>query len=203
MSHKNIKGFTLLEVLVAVFIFTIAAVIMTSALHNVLNMQSETEAKASRLAELQMSFLMLSRDIEQALDRPITNAKNTRENAFIGTASNITLTRGGFQNPDSRLNRSTLQRIRYTMQNEQLVRVTWPVLDQVAATQPNTRSLLSSISDIRFEYLDDHGTFRHDWPPSNQSNSPPLPRGVRITLTLNHWGKITQFYLIKGQAFSG
>jgi general secretion pathway protein J len=203
MHHKKlVKGFTLLEVLVALFIFTIAAVIMTSALHNILNIQGETEKHATRISELQMAFLLMSRDIEQAIDRPITNAKSTKESAFVGAADQLTFTHGGMANPDGQLQRSTLQRVSYHLENGKLIRETWAVLDQVPATHPNERTLLHGVTEMRIEYLDLNGTFRHSWPPAEQTNSSPLPRGVRISLTLENWGKITQFYVIAGQAFA-
>ncbi|MDR3478883.1 MAG: type II secretion system minor pseudopilin GspJ [Gammaproteobacteria bacterium] len=202
MSHKKCrKGFTLLEVLVALFIFTIIAVIMTSALHNILNIQAETEKHASRINELQMTFLLMSRDIEQTIDRPITNAKGMKESAFVGAADQLAFTHGGMANPEGQLQRSTLQRVSYHLENGKLIRETWNVLDQVPTTHGNSRTLLNAVTEMRIEYLDQNGIFRHSWPAAEQTNSPPLPRGVRISLTLEKWGKITQFYVISGQAF--
>jgi len=203
MPHKNsfAKGFTLLEVLVALFIFTIAAVIMTSALHNILNIQGVTEKHAERLTELQMTFLLLSRDIEQTLDRPITNAKGIKENALIGASDSFSLTHGGLANPEGELLRSTLQRVRYHVENGELIRETWKALDQVATSEESSRSLLKTVKDMRVEYLDQNNTFRTNWPATEETHSEPLPRGVRITLTLEKWGKISQFYIIAGRAF--
>jgi type II secretion system protein J len=60
-------GFTLLEILIALFIFTIVSMILVSALHNVLNNQAATEKKAHQLAKLQIAMLLMSRDIEQTI----------------------------------------------------------------------------------------------------------------------------------------
>lgn len=201
LKRSLMKGFTLLEVLVALFIFTIAAVIMTSALHNVLNIQAETEEHAARIAELQLSFLFLSRDLEQAIDRPISDAKGTKTSAFLGDSDQMTFTHGGVYNPLGTLQRSTLQRVNYHIESGQLIRESWAVLDQTASSQASSRTLLHGIKEMRIEYLDENNAFRHRWPAAEQTNAAPLPRGVRISLTLTNWGSITQFYVISGQAF--
>src|SRR6185312_5679581 len=107
--NRHDYGFTLLEIIIALFIFSIVSIIIVSALHNVLNTQAATEKKAARLAELQIALLLLSRDIEQTVNRPIVNASGMLE-GFIGSSHTITFTHAGFVNPFGQLQRSTLQR---------------------------------------------------------------------------------------------
>jgi len=200
MLH-NKKGFTLLEVLIALFIFTIVAIIMTSALHNTLNIQTATEKHAQRLSQLQIALLLVSQDLEQTIDRPITDAKGSLQGAFIGTPTSITFTHGGFANPFGKLNRSTLQRANYHFEKNTFIRETWPVLDQVSRTLSKNRKLLEEVTDLRFEFLDGKGVFHNNW-PAEQYPTSNLPRAVRITLTLKNWGKLSQLYLIQGQSFA-
>src|SRR5437762_2019018 len=89
-------GFTLLEILIALFIFTILSFLLTAALRTVINAQSGTEDKALRLRELQMILLTMSRDIEQTVNRPITNAVGKEEAAFVGTENGFVFTHTGF-----------------------------------------------------------------------------------------------------------
>lgn len=191
------KGFTLLEILIALFIFTIISIIMATTLHTVFTSQSGTEKKAEKIAKLQMTFLIFSRDFEQSIDRPITNAKNMPENAFIGTPRMVTLTHGGLKNPAGEMQRSTLQRTQYSLQNHQLIRESWDVLDQTAKTVPEKRVLYQGVNDLRFEYLDSKGKFLNNWPEQNSQD--PLPVAIRVSLSLQNWGKITELYLLKGQ----
>lgn len=192
--RKN-NGFTLLEILIALFIFTIVSIIMVSGLRTVLNSQAVTEKQADKLANLQITLLLLSRDIEQAINRPITSAKGGVDPAFIGTPKTLVFTHAGFANPQGQLQRSTLQRSQYSLEKGNLLRETWQVLDQTAKTLPSQRILLDSLSDLRFEYLDQQGKFTNNWPADGISQS-ALPRGVRIHLTIKNWGNITQFYLL-------
>jgi general secretion pathway protein J len=199
---KKTAGFTLLEILVALFIFTIIAVIMTRALHTVFDSQAVTEKRAARLGELQMSTLLLSRDMEQMIDRPIKNAERTTEAALIGTAKNITFTHGGLANPLGQLQRSTLQRTSYFVEKNNLVRQTWEVLDQAPTSKPSNRILLKDVTSIRFDYLDVEGHYNNRWPPPNKPKAPVFPKAVKVTLVIAHWGTMTQTYLIPGNTLA-
>lgn len=203
MSHNHPKqstGFTLLEIMIALFIFAIVSMILVSALHNILNEQSDVEKKAARLAQLQITLLLLSRDIEQTIDRPITNAAGKTED-FLGAPHAITFTHAGLANPFGTIHRATLQRTRYQIENHHLIRMTWPVLDQTTKTVSDSRNLLNHLddTDLTFEYLDSKGTFQTTWPPRDKQEA-KLPRAVRVSINIPNWGNITQLYLITGQS---
>lgn len=197
--QSGTEGFTLLEILIALFIFTILSTIMAAALRSVINSQSGTEKKAERLRQLQMAVLMLSRDIEQAVNRPILSALGKEEAAFIGTPRNFIFTHAGFANLTSYHARSTLQRTEYSWNEDTLSRLTWPVLDQAPQTKAHTKQLLTNVSDVHFEYLTNSGRFSDHWPLDND-DSQPLPRAIRIYVTISQWGKLSQLYIIAAQS---
>src|SRR5579862_9001716 len=97
--NKNKHGFTLLEILIALFIFSIVSMIMVGALHTVFNSQSTTAKHAAALTKLQIAFLLMSHDLEQTINRPITNAKGIVEAPFVGTHDTVTFTHAGAANP--------------------------------------------------------------------------------------------------------
>lgn len=194
---RNKLGFTLLEILIALFIFTLVSVIMATGLHTVFKAQAATEKKADAFSELQIALLLLSRDLEQATNRPITNAKSIVENALIGTPRSVTFTHAGHANPRGLLQRSTLQRTHYFIDKQNLIREIWEVLDQSTKTAGTQRVLLDSVEDLRFEYLDNRGQFQKNWPPTDNQQA-GLPHAVRIHFTLKNWGKMSQIYLLAG-----
>lgn len=193
MRHS--RGFTLLEILIALFIFSIVSMIMVSALHTVFTSQSNTARHADALSKLQIVYLLMSRDFEQTMNRPITNAKNIVDPSFVGTTDTVTFTHGGLSNPMNMMQRSTLQRTQYSLNNERLMRSIWPVLDQTQKTLPSNRIILKSVTALRFDYLDAKGQFQNNWPPADQKEA-IFPRAVRVTLTLKNWGTFSQLYLI-------
>jgi general secretion pathway protein J len=201
MRNKHQYGFTLLEILIALFIFTIVATITTEALHTTINNQRALSKRSRAFTELQMTLLLLSRDIEGAVLRPITNAKNSYESALTGSSSEFSLTRGGVQNPQSQLRTSQLQRVHYVEINDTLYRERWLALDSTPKTPHEKRALLHHVSKIRFEYLDDQRRFHDRFPPP-ESTKDELPRAIRVSLTLKKEGNITQLYLLPEQSIS-
>jgi general secretion pathway protein J len=197
MKNKD-KGFTLLEILIALFIFTIISMILVSSLRSVMDSVSLTENKADRLRKLQMALLVMSRDVEQAINRPVMNVNGKVEAAFVGSAHGFTFTHTGFANPTHTVARSTMQRTVYQWQDEAMSRITWDVLDQAPKSQSHERSILTGVTEGHFKYLDKNGRFYNEWPLNGQ-DSEPLPRAVRVYLTLANWGTLTQLYVIPVQ----
>lgn len=200
--QNKISGFTLLEILVALFIFTILSLMLASGLRTVIDAEASTEAHAERLRVLQMTLLLMSRDIEQTVNRPILNAAGHQDPAFIGDSKGFSFTHGGLANPDATIARSSLQRTAYTWQDNRIWRTSWLVLDQAPASQPHKRPLLTNVTAASFEYLDGAGKLQPNWPSSGENNQ-PLPRAVKITLTLDKWGTLSQLYLISATPSQG
>lgn len=195
---NNKSGFTLLEILIALFIFTILSLMLTSALHNMINFQAGVEAKAERLRNLQMALLVMSRDVEQVVNRSVMNTHGTKEVAFIGSHDSFTFTHAGFANLTSHTPQSSLQRTTYVWEDHSLKRMTWAALDQAPGSIMHSRTLLLKVKDAHFQYLDKEGHFHDQWPLVEQPNQ-SLPRAVRIELTLSTWGILSQLYVISAQ----
>src|SRR5580658_4658271 len=123
VRKRSAFGFTLLEILIALFIFSILSLMMVGGLRSVINAQSGGEDKAERLRNLQMVILIMSRDIEQAINRPELNAAGQEEAAFLGTPQMMTFTHVGFANPTGAVARSTLQRTGYSFNEDTLIRL--------------------------------------------------------------------------------
>lgn len=187
------KGFTLLEILVALFVFTILSMVLMSALHHVIDIQQHTEAKAMRLRQLQMALLTFAKDVEQTIDRSINNG-GKREAAFIGSAKGFTFTHGGYANPNGQASQSHLQRARYQFSEQAIWRLTWPKLDGAAVLKPNARLLLH-VSTAYFSYLDKEGHFHSEWPIGDEKKQ-ALPCAVKMTLTFSDWGTLSQLYAV-------
>jgi general secretion pathway protein J len=192
------NGFTLLEILIALFVFTIVSVILVTALHRVIDAQTVTENKALKLRQLQMTFLTISRDIEQIVNRPITDATGKEEGAFVGSPHHFFFTHGGYAKPMQFLRDSSLQRAGYFFYENSLWRKTFSVLDQAPQSQAKSRVLLSNLKNANFAYLDNQGEFHDSWASEARAQD-PLPRAIRIQLTISQWGKISQLYVIPAE----
>jgi general secretion pathway protein J len=186
------RGFTLLELLVALSIFSVIAVMAYGGLGTVLNQSALTEENAERLAVLQKTYLIMQRDIEQAVPRAIRGQFGGELAPMTGTPM-FTFTRGGWRNP---LNhpRSTLQRVGYTLEDKQLIRHTWTVLDRAQDSEPRHQELLTGIDSAQVRFLDEENDWKEQWPPDQVAEAPGLPRAVEVTLEHERFGPITWLF---------
>lgn len=200
MNRNKSAGFTLLEILIALFIFTILAMLMMRSLHQIINVATRTEERAARLRDLQLTFLLMSRDIEQATNRPIINATGQEEPPFVGDATRFSLTHLGYANVGSVAHQSTLQRSQYDWHEGALWRRVSPALDQAEETKWQSRRLLDKVVAVQFEYLANDGHLVKVWPITAKNEV--LPRAVKMTIRISDWGEVSQLYVIPVQTFA-
>jgi general secretion pathway protein J len=200
-ARKTNRGFTLLEILVALFIFAILAALMASALRTIINAVSGVERQAGQLRQLQFALLVLSRDIEQTVNRSIRNTGGQEELALIGTHDTLSFTHMGSANDAAGAAKSSMQRVQYVFGNGSLSRFVWPVLDQAPSTVSQGRLLLNKLGEGRFEYLSEDNKFYSSWPLTSQP-SLSLPLAIRVFISIPSWGKISQLYVIPTQPIS-
>jgi general secretion pathway protein J len=193
----NYEGFTLLELLVALAIFSLIAVMAYGGLETVLKQQAGTEENAESLAELQKTYLVIQRDIEQAVPRAIRDEFGDEQAPLIGTTL-FQLTRGGWNNPANQP-RSTLQRVGYSLEDRQLIRYAWRVLDRAQDSAPTRQPLAADIESMQVRYLDEAGNWQEQWPPLQAGSNPlanptDFPRAVEMTLEHARFGTLTWLF---------
>ncbi len=196
-SARGLRGFTLLEMLIALAIFGLLAVMSYSGLRAVLEHQFRTEAEADYLAELQKAYLIMQRDIEQVVARPVRNEFGEELAPLVG-AQNLEMTRGGWSNPLGRP-RSTLQRVAWSWTNRQLRRYAWLVLDRAQDTLPVEQLLMDNIEYMQIRYLFANDQWKEQWPDPLQKLEPGaevavLPRAVEVTIEHEHYGPIVWLF---------
>ena len=190
-------GFTLLELLVALSIFGLLATLSYSGLQAVMTTQSQTEIAADRLGELQKLYLIMQRDIEQVVPRSIRDEYGDVQPPLVG-GETLQLTRSGWRNPAGR-QRSHLQRVGYALEEQQLVRYSWAVLDRAQDSEPLVQLLSEAIEQIQVRYLDENNEWKEQWPEMQTSTDPAnapasLPRVVEVTVEHEIYGPIAWLF---------
>ena len=192
------RGFTLVELLIALTIFAVLGVASWKVLHQVIDSKSTLDAQYEQLQQLQKALWLISQDLRSAVDRPIRDNYGTREAAMSSLVPGIklTFTRNGWQNLAT-AKRSELRRIAYVIEEDddgkRLMRYLWPVLDRAPSTEPVKQLLLNPIDRLELQFLDNRGQSTFYWPPGktdDDANRPAIPSGIRLQITLPSLGTI-------------
>jgi len=181
------RGFTLLELLIALAIFALVAAMAYGGLNTMLRTTDGMEARADALRAIQLGWLWVDRDLEQFLDRPIRNEYGDRLAALrVGTPDGdlIEFTRAGWSNPLGEA-RSSLQRVAYRLEDDILYRRWWLVLDRAQDSAPVEEPLLEGVTEVEIRVLDDQRRWQAQWPPLDQDPEAPPARPLAIELRLH------------------
>lgn len=196
---KRIGGFTLVELLVALFITAILFAMGYGALNQALKNRESVQKQQDRLVALQRTMRTLVQDFAQTAPRPVRDGLGTgNEPALLSgnpTGVLVTLTRGGWSNPAG-VQRASLQRVRYVLRDGKLYREAFPVLDAVIDVQPRSRTLIDRVKSVTFRYFEGN-QWRPEWPPANSGGVAAQtliwrPLAVEATIELEDWGKVTR-----------
>ncbi len=198
------KGFTLLELVIAIGIFALMSAMAYGGLNSVMNTRAYADVQADRLAQLQKAFLIIGRDIEQAIARPVRDnyADVLKPISGGGYGSSILeLSRTGRANPMAQ-QRSHLLRVAYAVQEDQLLRRVWPVLDRALDTEPYEGLMLEGVKAVDLRFMDVDRQWQAQWPQPDLSGSdtasPAMPRAVEITIDLEDWGRVRRIFEVVG-----
>jgi general secretion pathway protein J len=207
-QNQPIRGFTLLELLVAIAIFSLLSAIAYSGVQSILRSRETLDDNMTRLAQLQRTVLSLGNDLRQATQRGIRDEYGDTKSPLISNASSsdieidgirLELTHAGYPNPLG-VTRSNLQRVAYAIEEGSLYRLTWTDLDRAPDSLPHKARLCDAINALSFRFLDYDRNWHDQWPPLQSQGVTALPLAVEVTLELADWGDITRLYSLAGES---
>lgn len=195
-STRN--GFTLIEVLVALAVFGVLSVLAYMSLAQTLSNSEMLSARMDRLQSIQRTMTYLSTELLQTAPRPVRvelgEAPIPALQSSFAADFALQLTHGGWPNAAG-TPRSTMQRTAYRLEDGELVRYHWNVLDRTVNNVPIGTVMLDEVDSLTFRFLQVNGEWVDQWPPLVAQGSPPLralPRAVEILLVLPQEGEISR-----------
>jgi general secretion pathway protein J len=192
------KGFTLVEMMVALLIFGLVAAAGVAVMSFSVDNQQVVRARTHRLGELQRARAALKADLAQAAQRPVRDALGQPATRSFGSGEHLTggpllqLVRRGWDNPDQAA-RPSLQAVEYRLTEGRLERRVRPALDGTEPGPPQV--LLTGVREGRVAFL-----IRGQWVEALPNGvAQPLPQAVRLELTLADYGLLSQLFVVTGE----
>lgn len=194
------SGVTLLELLVAIFIFSLISSLAFAGLYQIRQAHDSIHTTMQRVNEIRVALAVMEQDLHYATPRMIRGLTDNVEPAFQGSSA-LTQTQMEWSrsSPDSTPSPQTagLKRVHYYVRDKILYRAVWTHLDRTPDAQAVEHALLSQVDQWRLIF---HGPLNQVfelWPPL--PNNPHLiPNAVDIELQLADFGTLRRLVVIKG-----
>ena len=180
------KGFTLVELLVALAIFALIAGFAYRGLDAMLQSRVALEQDSRKWRDASIFVARLDRDLAAVLARPVKGESGTKlaavssSIATSGPAEGLALTRSGSPLQQNML--AAPQRIAYRLRNGAIERLSWVGLDAAPREEPTAVAVLQPVAALTFRFLAPTGEWRPAWGLPGSDDS--LPAAVEATLQL-------------------
>jgi general secretion pathway protein J len=198
-DKRDGPGFTLLELLVAMAIFSFLSTAMYTGIRQIVLNREVLLEQMDALTHLQRAVRYLNNDFSQLHPRDVRDELGRDRVAALSSDPSqdfaLQLSRDGWRNP-ALAARGTLQRVQYRLEEETLIREYWPAMDNVLGAESRELELLTDVEQFEIAYLDGALEWVPDWPPASLEEpipgapGPGLPKAIRYRLTLTSLGEI-------------
>lgn len=213
---KNNQAFTLMEVLVALFIFSILSILTMRGLQSVLTAKQKAQKTLDLVAELEIAYSIIQQDIEQIINRTAKDTEGGIKLAFISPVDNqaskgelagavtedgynrLEFTRAGVSTSLISYRTCDLQRVAYYHNKDKmLVRHSWRQVDPSKDTLVDKRRLIANVENLEIFFIDAYGRESEKWEVRQAKQtfgymvaSVEQPRGIRINFDIKDYGNI-------------
>jgi general secretion pathway protein J len=202
-------GFTLVEVMIAIFIAAVMFAIGYRALNQGLVFNESLKVSQARVTEIQRGMRVMAQDFAQLAARAARDTQGSGELLPAFSANNrdntlLVFTRTGWSNPAG-IQRPAEQRVRYRFIDGSLIREHWLAVDAALAAEPRQRILLTRLKSVEMRFLDPASrNWRTEWPiatangPVGPANVDEFlltrPLAIEVTIVFEDWGRVQRIF---------
>ncbi len=192
-------GFTLLEMMVALVIFSLIALAGAGILTDGVSSKERLDARQERLNDLALAHAILKADLIQLSRRAVRSGPGRGQRAgFTGgdlgrSQPVLRLVRHGWANPNAAETRSSLQTVEYQLVEGRLVRRAFDRLDPAEDTPSVERSVLGGVSELSLSFYGG-GAWADQW-FAGAGPRTGLPSLVALEMDLEDLGPVRLVFL--------
>ncbi len=206
------QGLTLIELLVALFIFALISGAGVYALRLATEGQAQLALADDQLREWQLARIIIKEDLAQLAPRVVRDDTGARQagpfvgglafenrNPIAGETPLMGFVRRGWANPEDRQPRSTLQYVEYILKADELVRRVRPYLDDAPGQPRADRVLFTGLLRAEMTFLANETTTGLQWAdvwPATTGGGGFAPRAVRLEVDKERLGVVEQLFWI-------
>lgn len=194
----NAKGFTLIEILVAIFLASLIVILVFSGLSTSLSMNEKTLNRSNLLSQITLTDKIIKRDLLHALDR---KARDERGDELDSPLFGETLLNEGIflafsiHTPIKDNSQGALKWVEYSKEGTQIIRSEYSYADKVLDSLKHTSILLESVDSLDLKFFN-QGSFTEVWPPQETVEFSELPQMIEISFKFKLYGDIFRRYLL-------
>lgn len=183
------RGFTLLEVLLALLIMATLAITGYRALAGMIDGEQRLAAERERWRQLDLFFSRIEYDLGHSLPRAYRIGQTSMPPLYLRD-NMIAFTRG--------VPGEAPQRIGYRLGDGRIELLVWPQLDAPSATAPLAYPVAEGIDRWQISLANRAGQWVERWgDPGPQLDDPPQPRGARVIVTLGDGTQIERVFVLQ------
>jgi general secretion pathway protein J len=188
------RGFTLIEVLTALLLLSLLALMSYRGLGAVLDAREHVTLETDKWRRVAAFVARFERDVQLAAPRPVRSASGTAP-AWRGET--------GAASPRLEFSRfaategvDSARRIAYQLNEKQEIELwLWPGLDVAPGTPPLRYPVLAGVRAFELQYLNPGLSWVDAWPTS--AGDPPLPQAVRLRIVLVSNEEIVRIFALQ------
>lgn len=188
------RGFTLVELLVALAIFALMSAFAYRGLTGMLESREVLASESRKWRDVALFVGRFERDLHAVLNRRAASASGAPQAAVsstidtgAGQTPGLSFTRSGGALHDNAL--AAPQRVAYRLREATVERLAWPAVDAAPRSEPGVVPVLTGAKALNLRFLDARGEWRATWglfgSAETMANArEALPAAVEMTLEL-------------------
>lgn len=185
-------GFTLLELLVAMVVFSVVAAAAYTGLDSATATEMRIDEEGRKWTNLTFFFSHLERDLACFVDRPVKGQDGGKSPSMVGR---MTDTSGvSVELAFTRIGRGAEgagpKRVGYRLNGDKIEVLVWPALDLAPGSKPEIYEAINGVGSFSVKF-GIGGNWSQDW------NDDSPPKAVNVTLALKSGETVRRIFVLR------